>query len=238
MKRFRSRGNRSSVSRVILLIAVLLPTMAFAWPVDVYEDLQAGKDEIRKLAAISWAEVEDPTVATVEVLPSGELLLTGKAPGRTLVLLYAEGKFAVWRIRVTKPGTTFTPSLPNGEPLPELTAAKAACKGLQADAESLRASIATDACRKSLLALFQTDAYQARDLELTFELAALQAQLADIEKALKSAGISGVTLHYSGAGVVLEGTATNEEHKTALWTIFKNSVGRVPVDDRVELAKP
>ena len=69
MKRSRSRGNRSRVSRVVLLIAFLLPTMAFAWPVDVYEDLQAGTDEIRKLAAISWAEVEDPSIATVEVLP-------------------------------------------------------------------------------------------------------------------------------------------------------------------------
>lgn len=216
--------------RAVLIAAALLPSLAFAWPVDVTADLVAGKDEIRKLAALSWAEVEDPKVATVEVLPSGELLLTGKAPGRTLALLYAEGKFAVWRLRVSKAGEPVKAV----DGAAELEAAKKACPGLTVREGTLSATIKDERCRKALLDLFQTDAFEARELELTFDLAALQAQLGAVEKGLAAAGVDGLSLHYSGAGVVLEGRADEAHHRTALWTLFKSSAGRVPVEDDIQ----
>jgi hypothetical protein len=43
---------------------------------------------------------------------------------------------------------------------------------------------------------------------------------------------------YSGAGVVLSGAATPEGHHRALWELFRRSVGRVPLEDRVEVKAP
>ena len=54
--------------------------------------LEPGKERFHKLCVVDWVEVEDPSIATAEVLPgSNELLLTGHKPGRTLLLLYARG---------------------------------------------------------------------------------------------------------------------------------------------------
>lgn len=217
------------VKRVGLVLAVLASTSTGAWPADVYVDLQSGKEEFRKLTAIAWAEVEDPEIAQAEVLPSGELLLTGRAPGRTLVLLYAEGKFAVWRVRVGKEGERAV--VVSGDV--ELEAAKKACRKLEVAKEALAVVVPDEACRKALVALFQTDRFSARDLELTFELPALQGQLAEIQKGLGAAKVS-----YRGAGLVLEGRFSPEEHRKVLWELFRRSAGRVPLDDRSEVSVP
>ena len=89
------------------LLAALLSAPAQAWPVDVVQDLELGKEKFVHLSSLDWFEVEDPKVATVEYLESGEILFTPLRPGRTLVLMYAEKKFAVWRLRV------------EGKPLPD-----------------------------------------------------------------------------------------------------------------------
>lgn len=225
---------RTSALAVVLCACALWAAPALAWPVDVLVDLPAGSDEIRKLSAVSWVQSEDASIADAEVLPSGELLLTGKAPGRTLVLLYAEGKFAVWRVRVSAKGE----AVRKDDGASQLTAAKAACPGLTTDGTTLTAAIKDDRCRTALLALFQTDAFKAADLDLTFELAALQAQIAAIEKALKPIGIDDLKVSSRGAGLVVEGKATPAQKRSALWALFKNSVGRVPFDDRIEEKEP
>jgi hypothetical protein len=226
---------RAGLGGILLAALLLLPSRALAWPVDLVFSLESGSDRFHKLSAVEWVEVEDPSVATVEVLSgSNELLVTGKRPGRTLLLLYAEGKFAVWRLAVTAPGTRATP-----EAAPEqLAAARKACPGLQANEgteRSLMATVKDAACRKALLALFQTDAWLARELELTFELPALQEQLSALTPVLKELGLEA---RYSGAGIVLQGTATPENHRRALWALFRQSVGRVPLDDRVKIESP
>jgi hypothetical protein len=220
---------------VLLASLLLLPVKALAWPVDLVFPLERGTDRFHKLTAVDWVDVEDPSVATVEVLPgSNELLITGKRPGRTLMLLYAEGKIGVWRLVVTAPGARPAP-----EAAPEqLAAARQACPGLQVSEGAERSLVVTvkgTACRSALLALFQTDAWVARELELTFELAALQEQLAAMAPALKELGLEA---RYSGAGVVLLGTATAEAHRRALWALFRQSVGRVPLEDRVKVEAP
>ncbi|HEX8697723.1 MAG TPA: pilus assembly protein N-terminal domain-containing protein [Myxococcaceae bacterium] len=224
--------SRAGQGGVLLAALLLLPVSALAWPVDQVFSVDHGADRFHKLTAVEWVDVEDPTVATVEVLPgSNELLMTGKRPGRTLLLLYAEGKFAVWRLTVTAPGARPAP-----EASPELLAgARKACPGLQVTEGAERALLATvkdTPCRKALLALFQTDAWLARELELTFELATLQEQLAELEPTLKELGLEA---RYSGAGIVLQGTATPESHRRALWALFRQSVGRVPLEDRVKV---
>jgi hypothetical protein len=225
--------------RGLLLLAclgvLLLPARARAWPVDLVMPLEAGKERFHKLSAVDWVEVEDAGVATAEVLPgTNELLLTGVRPGRTLLLLYAEGKLAVWRLVVGEPGRT--PATEPTEPL--LAAARKACPGLKATEGSERELVATvkdSRCREALLVLLRTEAYLARELELTFELPVLQEQLAALGPALKELGLSA---RYRGAGLVLEGTAAPEAHRRALWALFRHSLGRVALEDRVTVLQP
>lgn len=227
--------SRAGLGGVLLAALLLLPVSARAWPVDQAFSVESGADRFHKLTAVEWVEVEDPAVATVEVLPeSNELLMTGKSPGRTLLLLYAEGKFAVWRLTVTAPGARPVP-----EDAPELLAgARKACPGLQVTEGAERTLLATvkdTACRKALFALFQKDTWLARELELTFELAMLQEQLSELEPTLKELGLEA---RYSGAGIILSGSATPESHRRALWALFRQSVGRVPLEDRVKVQTP
>ncbi|PTL82304.1 hypothetical protein DAT35_19370 [Vitiosangium sp. GDMCC 1.1324] len=217
------------------LLLALLPPRASAWPVDLWVPLEVGKERFHKLSVVDWVEVEDPSIATAEVLEgSNELLLTGVKPGRTLLLLYAEGKFAVWRLVVGAPGR-----LPEPEPSKEqLAAARKACPGLKASEgseRSLTAEVKDARCREALRTLLKTDAYLARELELTFELPLLQEQLAVLAPTLKGLGLSA---SFHGAGVVLEGTTTPEGHRRALWELFRQSVGRVPLEDRVTVQRP
>lgn len=230
---------RPPVSRCLLPLAVLLwtllPLRAGAWPVDMSMPLEAGKERFHKLSAVDWVEVEDPSIATAEVLEgSNELLLTGVKPGRTLLLLYAEGKFAVWRLAVGAPGRP-----PEPEPSAELqAAARKACPGLKATEgaeRTLTVEVKTARCREALRALLKTDAYLARELDLTFELPLLQEQLAALKPTLEGLGLSA---SYLGAGLVLEGTTSPEGHRKALWELFRQSVGRVPLEDRVTVRKP
>lgn len=219
----------------VLASLMLVPTPALAWPVDQTLSVERGADRFHKLSVVDWVEVEDPSVATVEVLAgSNELLMTGLKPGRTLVLLYAEGKFAVWRLTVTEPGAKAVPDSPEVA----LAATRKACPGLrvQEGAERmLEAPVKDSACRAALLELLKTDAFLARELELTFELAVLQEQLAEVSSAIKPLGLE---VRYSGAGVVLQGAGTPETHRKALWALFRLSAGRVPLEDRVKLPAP
>ncbi len=216
--------------RWALAAAVLAPVAAHAWPVDVFADLRVGEERFERLAAVSWVEVEDPTVLEAEVLPSGELLLTGKGKGRTLMLLFAEGKFAVWRARVGTPPVEADAEL--------LAKAKKACgPGFRVKDGALVTAVPDDACRRQLRTLFETDSFRARDLELVFELPAFQAQLSDMAEGMKAAGVTGVSARYHGAGLVLEGTVTAAEKRKVLWAVFRRSVGRVPLQDKLEVSK-
>ncbi len=217
------------------LLLCLFPPLAAAWPVDLAMPLEPGKERFHKLSAVEWIEVEDPSIATAEVLEgSNELLLTGVKPGRTLLLLYAQGKFAVWRLVVGAPGRP-----PEPEPSAELlAAARKACPGLKATEgteRTLTADVKSGRCREALLTLLKTDAYLARELELTFEMTVLQEQLVALSAALKG---SGLVVSYHGAGLLLEGTTTPEGHRRALWELFRQSVGRVPLEDRVSVQRP
>lgn len=228
-------ARRRACWALLAWVAMAAPRAAFAWPVDVAVDLRPGEERFKRLSAVDWVEVEDPSVVTAEVMESGELLLTAKAPGRTLMLLYAEGRFAVWRVRV---------GAANGPPKAEaleasVAAAKKACPGLKADlggeAPSLTVTVADEKCRQALLELFKSDGFAAKDLELTFELPVLQAQLVSIEAGIDAVAKKKVEARYVGAGLVLEGRLTPREHRKVLWEIFRRTVGRPAVSDQIQL---
>ena len=73
--------------------------VVLAWPVDMIHDVEPGREKFVKLGAIDWAESEDPSIATAEVMESGELLLTG-AGFTTVVIGLAIGTTAWLQKRV------------------------------------------------------------------------------------------------------------------------------------------
>jgi hypothetical protein len=167
---------------------------------------------------------------------SGELLLQGRQPGSTLLLLYAEGAFAVWRLEVG--GSS------RGRPVPEepLQRARAACPGLtttparltpQDETRRLVAPVADERCRSALVRLLETDAFWARELELTFQVPALQGQLVALEAALAKKGLKTVSARYLGAGLVLSGQVSTPEKRRVLWETFRQVAGRVALEDRL-----
>jgi hypothetical protein len=199
----------------------LVAHLLLAWPVDMVHDVEPGKEKFVRVAAVEWVDVEDPAVATAEIMESGEVLLSGHKAGRTLVLLYAEGRFAVWRLRV------------GGKPVPgDLEGANKACPTLEKKAE-LVVTVSDERCAKALRGLFETDAVVARELDLTFEGKVLQAQLKSLQEGLPRS----VASKYVGAGLVLEGHATAAEHRKILWEVFRRSIGRVALEDRIEVKK-
>ena len=153
-----------NVARLFVLSLCFLGPSVFAWPVDWIHEVDAGKEKFIKLPGVDWLEVEDPKVASVEWLAeSNELLIVGLKPGRTTVLLGAGGKVAAWRVRVGTP-----PVIDDGV----FKAAGKACPDLKVtplEEVKLTVTVQDEGCRKALMALFQTDAFEARHLELTFE---------------------------------------------------------------------
>lgn len=213
-------------AHLVLALWAALPLQALAWPVDRVLRLEKGQDELIKLASFEWAEVEDAKVLSAEKMPAGELLLSGLAEGQTLVLLYDEGKLAVWRVRVGPKQEPASPTRPDGA----LSAAKSACPGLKLESSKLTAAVSKQPCAKALAALFQTDAFTAGEVELNFEVDVLQTRL----KALSDSLGAKLSAHYLGSTLVLEGRATAEEHRRALWTVFRHGLGRIHLEDRVE----
>jgi hypothetical protein len=219
-------------ARLLTLLCWLGPcALAAAWPVEKVVALQPGKEQFERLSAIDWVDVERPEVAEVEVLPSGELLLTGKkAGGQTLLLLYAEGRMAVWRLAVA-------PQQEDTGVEAAEAAAKGACPGLKLyppeAMEAVVARVKGEACRVALKALFEHDRYLGRQLVLEFEVPELQAQLRALQQ-----GVDGVTAPgavkavYQGAGLKLSGQVTAAQKRAALWQAFRHSVGRVALEDR------
>ena len=220
-------------ARLLTLLCWLGPcALAAAWPVERVVTLQGGKEQFERLAAVDWVDVEKPAVAEVEVLPSGELLLTGKqAGGQSLLLLYAEGRMAVWRLRVEPVAEDA------GQDAAE-AAARAACPGLKLfppDAlEAVVARVKGEPCRAALKALFEHDRYLGRQLALEFEVPELQAQLRAVQQGVDAVTAPGaVKAVYQGAGLKLTGQVTAAQKRAVLWQAFRHSVGRVALEDRM-----
>ena len=219
--------------RLLLTVLFTLALPAVAWPVDWVHDVEAGKERFVKLPHIDWWEVEDPKVLQVEWLAdSNELLLSGLKPGRTVVLLGSEGRVAAWRVRV------------GGKPLQDEklnAAAQKACPDLKwTPLEDVRLTVTAhvEPCRQALLALFQTDAVEARALEVTRSGEVLQAQLKELQRAFETIAKGKVKARYVGAGLVLTGAVTQAEYRKVLWEVLRRSLGRFALDDQLEVQAP
>ena len=219
--------------RALLLLSCLLSLPAAAWPVDWLHDVEVNKEKFIKLPRVDWFEVDDPKVVSVEWgAESNELLLIGLKPGRATILLGADGKVAAWRVRVGTP-----PVIDDAV----FAAAKKACPDLKVtplDEVKLTVTIGDEGCRKGLLALFQTDAFEARHLDLTFEGKVLQTQLKAVQEGLQLTTKGRVKARYVGAGLVLDGPVTIAEHRKLLWETLRRTLGRFALDDQTEKPEP
>jgi hypothetical protein len=216
------------VLRLLLALCVVsLP--AAAWPVDWIHDVEVNKEKFIKLPRVDWLEVDDPKVVSVEWVPeSNELLLIGLKAGRAVVLLGADGRVAAWRVRVGTPPVTDDAAL---------AATKKACPDLKLtplEDVKLTVTVHDEACRKALTTLFQTDAFEARALDLTFEGKVLQAQLKSVQEGLMLTTHGKVKAHYVGAGLILEGPVTIAEHRKLLWETLRRTLGRFALSDETE----
>jgi hypothetical protein len=219
----------ANLARFLVLCLCFLGWPAHAWPVDWIHDVEVAREKFVKLPRVDWLEVEDPKVASVEwVAETNELLIIGLKPGRTTVLLGADGKVAAWRIRVGTP-----PLLDDAI----FKAASKACPDLKVtplEDVKLTVTVQDEACRKALLALFQTDAFEARHLDLTFEGKVLQTQLKLVQDGLQVATKGKVKARYVGAGLILDGPVTVAEHRKLLWETLRRTLGRFALDDQTE----
>lgn len=207
------------------VMGLLFVAPAFAWPVDVIQDLEVGKEKFIHLSSLDWFEVEDPKVVTVEYMESGEILFTPLQPGRTLLLMYAEKKFAVWRLRV------------GGKTQPFTAAALKPCPKLEhhPDAyDKLTGTVTDEKCRQALLTVLATDGFVGKELDLTYPVEVLQGQLKAINAALAALKLK-ITARYEGASLVLTGSTDLAGQKKALWEVFRRSAGRVAMDDQVDV---
>ena len=227
-----SFGYKDAV-RLLLTIVLAVAHPAGAWPVDWVHDVEAGKERFVKLPHIDWWEIEDGKTLQMEWLAdSNELLLSGLKPGRTVVLLGSEGRVAAWRVRVS------------GKPLQDEklnAAAQKACPDLRwTPLEDVKLTVTahSEACRQALLALFQTDAVEARALEVTLSGEVLQAQLKELQRAFDSIAKGKVKARYVGAGLVLAGAVTQAEYRRVLWEVLRRSLGRFALDDQLEVQSP
>lgn len=247
--------------RSVLFAGLLASSAALAWPVDVYVDVKVGEEQFQKAAGTQWVDVEVPAVAVVEVLPGEELLLTGKQNGLSKLMLYGAGRMGVWRVSVCHEDSVqragelwrvrSCPAQAKVEPGSlrywaaeeldaRLSAATKSCPGLRTSpasaSDKLVVQVKSDACRKALLELFRTDAFHSREVTLTFDIAVLQQQLRELQRAIDEAvGAKKVESLYAGGSLRLKGSITTAEHRKVLWAVFDNAVGRVTLDDRLVL---
>jgi hypothetical protein len=216
--------------RALLGTAVLLmPALALAAPPHAVIEVKPGETTFVRLYEVRVLSVQDPEVATAELLPSEELLISGKKAGTTDVVALAGGKLVGIRVHVRAPGTRL-----DDQGGARLEAARKRCPTLrvagEGQDEELSVTPTPAACRTALIALFATDRFLTKQISIAFDPPALQAQLAELEPAVKAAGVE-APLHYQGATLVLQGALTPAQAARLIVAVYSHAVGGVPLDD-------
>lgn len=223
------------------MLGWLWPVVALGYPVESVLTLVPGQDRfVRVGEAATSVGVDDERVAKVELFPTGEALLTGAAPGRALVLVHEAGRLTAHRVVVAGEaagrGPAAAPGLEasgsGGEELPGQV--MKACPGLKLppkpkSGDAVEGEVQSDTCRQALLRLVASDAYAGVKMSLTFSLEALQAQLADLQRALARAGLPG-EVAYAGASLRLPKELSDAQRRRVLELAFSVTIGPVLVD--------
>jgi hypothetical protein len=219
-----------------LMALLSLGGVARALPVDRSLELQVGDVHFLRINFVEAAEVDPPDLCTVERMPSLELLLTPRRVGTGLLYIYEEGRLEVYRLRVGSPKAPAPPAdVPTAA---QWKAARSACPEVEertVEGEKfLHLRVPDGTCRSALLPLLATDVYPADHLRLVFDVAALQAQVADMQARLKAAGLGDFSLGYEAATLALKGKMDAATRHKLLRTIWPAAVGRLDLDDKTE----
>lgn len=217
------------------LALLVLPASSLARPVTKAFDLKAGKEEFAR-AFLKAAASDDPAVATAELLPSNEVLITALKPGRALLLLVGEANLETLRIRVFAPEGK-APEVRATEE--QRAAARKACPGYKEEgpegSKTVTVAVSSPACRGALRELFAGDEYSTRRLDVSFAPEAILDQLSAIKAGLKAKGLEGaIQVTYAGASLQLKGKATAAQKLEALKVVFDAAVGPVLFEDGIE----
>lgn len=216
---------------------IAVATNAHALPVKSHLDLKPGAVFfVKGYSQAREARSADPSVATAELLPAGELLLTAVKPGWTIATVVTKVTVDTVLVRVCPAeGCGPRPSL-------DLSPISPAC-GLFTEVKSdvpgltpaFHVEVKSAACWRALQrALLAEDGdHEAPRLTYTFTPEALQAQAAALAEAVRPLA-PGLSLKMSGAEVVVEGKASPAERSDALVAIARVALGNVYVDDRSE----
>jgi hypothetical protein len=229
------RHCRDSFGALALVVALaLFAPRALAIPVDRVLDLKVGDLHFEKIRFALAAEVQPKELATAELLPAGELLITPLHEGDGLLLLYKQGEVQAVRLHVNLP-------LPM-QAAPDLQNARRVCTAAEARTVEgelyVYASINDEPCREALKRALEGDAVLADHLRLAFTVPGLQAQLRAMKSRLEAAGISGLTLAYAGATLTLKGSADPATHNQALALLWHEALGHLDLDDQTDIAVP
>lgn len=227
------------IRRLLALAVLFLPLAARANPPHVVVEVKPGDVAFERLYGVRVLAVADPSIASAELQPSQEILITGKEPGTTDVVAIAAGKLVGIRVHVRAVGAP--PRVDDSDA--RLADVLKACPKHQLVGEGpgqqLGASADTPRCRAALAALFATDRFVIKDIAVDFDQGALQAQLGEFEKALREAKVLGVKLAYQGATLVIEGTLNRVQAQKLAVALYQHAIGGVPLDDTaLELEEP
>lgn len=221
------------------LLVALAPARSSARPPMRTLDLKVGNEQFFRIGVGVQAFADAPEVVGAETLPSNELLLTPKAPGRALVYLMGPGSFDAVRVRVREAGGR-PPEAPSSEPREQ--AVRKACQNVEiekaGEGKTLSANVPTSACRKALLELFDSDDFQADRVSLIFSEEVIREQYGEIHAAVKEAGLDGdCQLAYLGPTLSIKGTMTTARKLELLKIVYRATPGRILLDDRTETAE-
>ena len=208
----------------------MLSASALAMPVDRSLWLKVGDLHFEKIRFALDTEVQPKDLATAELLPAGEILVTPLREGDGLLFLYKQGQVDAVRLHVGR--TPSTPSL-------DLHEARHVCSTAESktvDGEVyLIATVETEACREALKRALDGDAVAADHLRLTYTVPGLQEQLRAMKTRLEEAGVTGIGLGYAGATLTLKGSVDAATHTRALGILWREALGHLDLDDQIDV---
>lgn len=225
--------------KLVALMAVLvLPAVIHARPITKVLEMEAGTEEFFH-SGLKAVGSDNPSVATVELLPSQEVLVTAVRPGRALIYLVGETRLEVVRLGVIAQGVKAAPLRAREE---QRSAARRACLGWKEEGPEnerfVTAIVSTAACRAALRDLMAADEYSTARMALSFSPETLLDQLMAIRKALAEKKLDEIQVAYSGLTLILKGSATAEQKLELMKLLYDGVLGPVLFEDETASIAP
>lgn len=223
-------------SAAALCIMFAFPAQSLGRPAAANIAAAVGTEQFLKIAAREVV-IDNPSIATAELLPSKELLISTKAPGRALIYVVGEGVVNALRLRVHAPGDR--PPARNATE-DQKRAAKKSCPSYKEEpgprGPDLSVDVVPGTCRAALLSLFDADDLLTPHVEVLHTPESLREQLDAILSAIRKLGLDkSVTAAYLGITLRLRGKVTAAQRLSLLSLFYDHSVGKSLFEDELEI---